>query len=128
MAVRLKYAGLTTSKFVLEPGCRESLDVLGLQKVDQYYILASYTSLFNYAKLLRKMGKAVAKMRIRACHLYPDVLNLYGDRGTCWFLPQSPVAGYRGGCGSDFAGRLGDFNRYDFIFIGGGSDSRRTWF
>lgn len=61
MAVRLKYAGLTTSKFVLEPGCRESLDVLGLQKVDQYYILASYTSLFNYAKLLRKMGKAVAK-------------------------------------------------------------------
>jgi len=61
MAVRLKYAGLATSKIVLEPGCRESLDVLGLQQVDQYYILASYTSLFNYAKLLRKMGKAVAK-------------------------------------------------------------------
>ena len=61
MAVRLKYAGLTTSKFVLEPGCRESLDVLGLQKVDQYYIPAPYTSLFNYAKLLRKMGKAGEK-------------------------------------------------------------------
>ncbi len=59
MAVRLKYAGLVTSKIVIEPGCRESLEVLGLQKVDQYYILASYTSLFNYAKLLRKMGKAV---------------------------------------------------------------------
>ncbi|MFY9140612.1 MAG: MurT ligase domain-containing protein [Thermacetogeniaceae bacterium] len=61
IAVRLKYAGFTASKIVLEPGCRESLDVLGLQKADQYYILASYTSLFNYAKLLRKRGKAVAK-------------------------------------------------------------------
>lgn len=61
LAVRLKYAGLTTSKLVLEPGIRESLEVLGLQKADRYYILASYTNLYEYAKLLRKMGKAVAK-------------------------------------------------------------------
>jgi len=61
MAVRLKYAGLVTSKIVIEPGCRESLEVLGLQKVDRYYILASYTNLYEYAKLLRKMGKAVGE-------------------------------------------------------------------
>ncbi len=61
IAVRLKYAGLSTSKLVLEPGCKESLEILGLQKVDQYYVLASYTSLFSYVKLLRKMGKAVVK-------------------------------------------------------------------
>lgn len=61
VAVRLKYAGVPPVKLVLEPGCRESLEILGLQGAEEYYVLVSYTTLFDYAKHLRKMGKDVVK-------------------------------------------------------------------
>ena len=61
VAVRLKYAGVPLSKLILEPGCRESLETLGLQGAEEYYVLVSYTSLNKYAKLLQKMGKDVVR-------------------------------------------------------------------
>lgn len=61
VAVRLKYAGVPLVKLVLEFGCRESLEILGLQGAEEYYVLASYTTLFGYAKHLRKMGKDVVR-------------------------------------------------------------------
>jgi UDP-N-acetylmuramyl tripeptide synthase len=60
-AVRLKYAGVPRVKLVLEPECRESLEILGLQGAKEYFVLASYTNLSRYANLLEKMGKDVVK-------------------------------------------------------------------
>jgi len=61
IAVRLKYAGVPRVKLVLEPGCRESLEILGLQGAKEYFVLASYTNLSKYANLLEKMGKGVVR-------------------------------------------------------------------
>ena len=62
-------------------------------------------------------------MELKICHMYPDVLNLYGDRGnmTCmlrrlgWRGIEAQVT--RLPIGSE--ARLADF---DLVFIGGGQD------
>ena len=62
-------------------------------------------------------------MELKICHMYPDVLNLYGDRGN--ILCMDRRLAWRGiGCevtklpiGSQ--ARLSD---YDLVFIGGGQD------
>ena len=62
-------------------------------------------------------------MELKICHMYPDVLNLYGDRGN--ILCMGRRLAWRGiGCevtklpiGSQ--ARLSD---YDLVFIGGGQD------
>lgn len=63
---------------------------------------------------------------LRICHLYPDLLNLYGDRGNIMVLSQRarwrglPVAVTTVGLGEplDPAGA-------DFFFIGGGEDRQQ---
>ncbi len=62
-------------------------------------------------------------MELKICHMYPDVLNLYGDRGNVKCLQQrlrwrgidSTVERLPIGAQA----RLGDF---DLVFIGGGQD------
>ena len=62
-------------------------------------------------------------MELKICHMYPDVLNLYGDRGNVKCLQQrlrwrgidSVVERLPIGAQA----RLGDF---DLVFIGGGQD------
>lgn len=62
-------------------------------------------------------------MRLTICHLYPDLLDLYGDRGN--ILALEARCRWRGidpeiqrvSLGEDL-----DFNRADILFIGGGSD------
>ena len=62
-------------------------------------------------------------MELKICHMYPDVLNLYGDRGNVKCLQQrlrwrgidSTVERLPIGTQA----RLGDF---DLVFIGGGQD------
>lgn len=62
-------------------------------------------------------------MELRICHMYPDVLNLYGDRGNMTCMLRR--LGWRGiearvtrlPIGSE--ARLADF---DLVFIGGGQD------
>ena len=62
-------------------------------------------------------------MELRICHLYPDVLNLYGDRGNILCMTkrlesrgiESRVT--RCGIGDDV-----DFSKQDLFFIGGGQD------
>lgn len=62
-------------------------------------------------------------MELKICHLYPDVLNLYGDRGN--ILCFEKRLAWRGiGC-SVHEKRIGDsvrFSEYDLFFIGGGQD------
>lgn len=64
---------------------------------------------------------------IRVCHLYPDLLNLYGDRGNIIAFQQRcrwrdlPVQVH-----SLNLGEKVDFQKYDFVFLGGGSDREQT--
>lgn len=62
-------------------------------------------------------------MKISICHLYPDVLNFYGDRGNVICLRQR--LGWRG-IESEIhkvhVGEKADFASYDMVFIGGGQD------
>ena len=62
-------------------------------------------------------------MELKICHLYPDVLNLYGDRGNILCMEQR--LRWRG-LGVETTGvpigaklRAADFDRF---FIGGGQD------
>ena len=60
---------------------------------------------------------------IRICHLYPDILNLYGDRGNTIALERR--CAWRGiGCEvvGLGAGQDADFEDFDLFFIGGGQD------
>lgn len=60
---------------------------------------------------------------IQVCHLYPDLLNLYGDRGNIITFVQRcrwrniPVAVQTINLGNPV-----NFKDYDFVFLGGGSD------
>ena len=60
---------------------------------------------------------------LRICHLYPDLLNLYGDRGNIICLRRRLE--WRG-LGAEIteapAGSKVDFQDFDLIFIGGGQD------
>ncbi len=62
-------------------------------------------------------------MELKICHMYPDVLNLYGDRGNVLCMQRR--LGWRG-IGAQITrlpigsqARLSDF---DLVFIGGGQD------
>lgn len=60
---------------------------------------------------------------INICHLYPDLLNLYGDRGNVIALQKR--AEWRGISVKIFNITLGDAfvpEEYDIIFLGGGQD------
>ena len=62
-------------------------------------------------------------MELRICHLYPEVLNLYGDRGNIICL--SKRLSWRGiGCSVTRLGigEKADFSDFDLFFIGGGQD------
>ena len=60
---------------------------------------------------------------LRICHLYPDLLNLYGDRGNIICMRRRLE--WRG-IGAEItevpAGAKADFTQFDLVFIGGGQD------
>lgn len=62
-------------------------------------------------------------MKLKICHLYPDILNLYGDQGNirCLELRASehgiePVTENIG------LGSKGSLSGFDIVFVGGGQD------
>lgn len=62
-------------------------------------------------------------MELRICHLYPDLLNLYGDRGNLLTLQQR--CQWRGIACTITPVSLGDpfeASQYDLVFMGGGQD------
>lgn len=62
-------------------------------------------------------------MKLNIAHLYPDLLNLYGDSGNILCLQKR--CAWRGiECAVTplVSGRDFDFSPYDLIFIGGGQD------
>ena len=66
-------------------------------------------------------------MDLKICHLYPDVLNLYGDRGN--ILCMRRRLAWRGiGCSVTELplGAADALTDYDLFFIGGGQDFEQT--
>ena len=66
-------------------------------------------------------------MELNICHLYPDVLNLYGDRGNIACMKKRLE--WRGiGCTVTELplGTKDDLTGYDLFFIGGGQDFEQT--
>jgi UDP-N-acetylmuramyl tripeptide synthase len=61
LAVCLKYAGVAQEVLALAPDPGESLKILGEQDVDEFYVLVSYTILFEYAGLLKSLGEGGKK-------------------------------------------------------------------
>lgn len=68
------------------------------------------------------MSPVRTRRTLRICHLYPELMNLYGDRGNIIALVKrmewhglDPVV-ERVSVGQD------DLERYDLIFMGGGQD------
>lgn len=62
-------------------------------------------------------------MELRICHLYPDVLNLYGDRGNLTCMEKR--LSWRGidvSCAGVSIGEALNAVDYDLFFIGGGQD------
>ena len=62
-------------------------------------------------------------MELKICHMYPDILNLYGDRGNVMCMKKRLM--WRGIDVSVEKLPLGEFKSlagYDLIFIGGGQD------
>lgn len=62
-------------------------------------------------------------MKIRIAHLYPDMLNLYGDRGNIIALTQRMKArGIDTEVQSVTMGKTFNGDDFDILFIGGGQD------
>ncbi|NLD47432.1 MAG: glutamine amidotransferase, partial [Clostridiaceae bacterium] len=60
---------------------------------------------------------------INICHLYPDLLNLYGDRGNIIALnKRCEWRGISVNVSNISLGERFDAENYDIIFLGGGQD------
>ena len=61
--------------------------------------------------------------KLHICHLYPDLLNLYGDRGNIICMRQRLAwRGLEAEVTEVPVGTTADFTKFDLIFIGGGQD------
>lgn len=62
-------------------------------------------------------------MEIKICHLYPDILNLYGDQGniTC-MKKRLEWRGIDASVTEVSIGQQADLREFDLFFIGGGQD------
>ncbi|MCF8010740.1 MAG: glutamine amidotransferase [Clostridiales bacterium] len=64
---------------------------------------------------------------LKVCHLYPDLLNLYGDRGNVIaFYRRCQWRGIEVKVEEVNLGDQVDFSSYDFLFMGGGSDREQN--
>ena len=62
-------------------------------------------------------------MELKICHLYPDVLNLYGDRGnTITLEKRCQWRGIDASVTGIGVGDKRDLSEFDLFFIGGGQD------
>lgn len=62
-------------------------------------------------------------MQLKICHLYPDILNLYGDQGNIRCLElRAQARGIEPVTTQIGLGDTGTLGEYDIVFIGGGQD------
>lgn len=66
-------------------------------------------------------------MELKICHLYPDVLNLYGDTGNLVCLQKRlQWRGIEAQVTALPMGETADFTQFDLFLIGGGQDFEQT--
>ena len=66
-------------------------------------------------------------MKIVICHLYPDLMNIYGDRGNIISLTRrAEWAGLEVEIKPVDLRECPDFRDYDILFVGGGQDKEQT--
>ena len=64
-------------------------------------------------------------MELNICHLYPDILNLYGDRGNIITMKRRLESrGISVNVDECSIGQPLDVDKYDIFFIGGGQGLR----
>ena len=72
---------------------------------------------------LQRKRKGVSIMELAIGHLYPDLLNLYGDRGNIQcFQKRLAWRGIEPKIVTIHAGEGIDFHKLDLVLLGGGSD------
>ena len=65
----------------------------------------------------------MSEKTLRICHLYPDLLNLYGDRGNILCMRRRLEWRDIGAEVTEVTvGEQADFTQFDLFFIGGGQD------
>ena len=65
--------------------------------------------------------------KLNICHMYPDLLNLYGDRGNIIaFSRRCRWRDVRVEIHQVNTGERVDFKQMDFVFLGGGSDREQN--
>jgi UDP-N-acetylmuramyl tripeptide synthase len=98
MAVRVKYGGFDPGRIIIQTDLQEAI----MQAIDLEseiaYILCTYTALFRCRQILGRLQKKYPSGRLgknclprrpdymnnfRIAHMYPDLLNLYGDGEIC---------------------------------------------
>jgi CobQ-like glutamine amidotransferase family enzyme len=66
-------------------------------------------------------------LKLTICHLYPDLMNIYGDRGNIIALSRrAEWAGLEVELKRVDLGEAPDFRAYDILFIGGGQDKEQA--
>jgi hypothetical protein len=65
----------------------------------------------------------MAEMELRICHLYPELMNIYGDRGNViTMVRRCQWRGISAKVTDISVGEAIDPDEFDFFFIGGGQD------
>ena len=117
MRLRLKYVDIPSMlENDVETAIRKRID----DGVGNLYVLVNYTALFGTRNILKKLE---VRNEITIGHLYPDLLNLYGDRGNIQCLMKRCL--WRGIEAETIAFELDDkidFSKLDIVLLGGGSD------
>lgn len=68
----------------------------------------------------------MARMKLSICHLYPELMNLYGDRGNIIaFTRRAEWMGVDTAVHAVSLNEKHDFTQYDLLFIGGGQDKEQ---
>ena len=66
-------------------------------------------------------------MKVRICHLYSDLMNIYGDRGNIIALTRrAEWAGLEVEVASVGLREQPDLREYDILFVGGGQDREQS--
>ena len=82
MAVRLKYAGIPVEKVTIDDNITQAIKIPSAAALERLTFLVLYRPLDRSKSYQINYRGGRRRQVIRVCHLYPDLLNLYGDRGN----------------------------------------------
>ncbi len=145
MALRLKYEDVSCK---VTTKLKETIEYLTAKGTGNLYIIVNYTGLYSTNHLLHELENGSNKtdeytapiednvdpeyiehlsdreeMKLTIGHLYPDLLNLYGDRGNIQCLRKRlEWRGIKAEVIPFMSEDKIDFSKCDIVLLGGGSD------